>query len=210
MGGDRQGALLCSGLGPSAAHSDRDFPSRSGSCGGWAGGVSGPGRGCPAALQPSAGRPHRHGGAWQPTFTFLQGPGASARGCRPRNLAYISVPRLVVEGQGAAPNLAFQIISLKRHSPLRKGAVCGLGWAGQEGRAKRRRGARRGTGSRPHLAVFTDHWCFLLPRSLGTCSVSPPHHVLSSLISQKLQGSTCHLLRAAFLDHPAHTHAHPW
>lgn len=58
---------------------------------GW--GVSGPGRGCPAALQPSAGRPHRHGGAWQPTPTFLQGPGASARGCRPRNLAYISVPR---------------------------------------------------------------------------------------------------------------------
>lgn len=42
----------------------------------------------------------------------------------------------------------------------------------------------------------------MLPRGLGTCSVPPPHHALSSLIGQKLQASTCHLLRAAFLDHP--------
>lgn len=37
---------------------------------GW--GVSGPGRGCPAALQPSAGRPHRHGARGSPHPLFCR------------------------------------------------------------------------------------------------------------------------------------------
>lgn len=95
-----------------------------------------------------------------------------------------------VEGQGPAPNLAFQIISLKRHSPLRKGAACGLGWAGQEGRAKRR-GAQEGNWEPPlPRCVHRPLVLFAAPRPWHMLRVPSPS---CSFLSDRSEASGLNL-----------------
>ena len=88
----------------------------------------------------------------------------------------------MVEGQGPAPNLAHRIISLKWHSPLRKGAACGLGSAGQEGRARRRGGQEGNWELPPPRCVHRPPVLFAAP---GPCHMlrapTPPCSFLSNL-----------------------------
>ena len=88
----------------------------------------------------------------------------------------------MVEGQGPAPNLAHRIISLKWHSPLRKGAACGLGSAGQEGRARRRGGQEGNWELPPPRCVHRPPVLFAAPGPWHMLRApSPPCSFLSNL-----------------------------
>lgn len=142
-----------------------------------------------------------------PHLLICRSPWSLCQGCGSRNLAYVSFPTPQADSPGAGTwsKLGQSDHLSETAEPTDEGRGMWTGVGGDRKEELREEGSRGWTESRPSTSLCSQITCaFCCHRNFAHAPHPAMLFPLSS-IGQKCQAPTCHLLKAAFLDHTTTT-----